>query len=74
MKTHNFWQSPLSYFWAPDNDDDDGEDNIKSFAATKILDAKFEKVYIDDVVNAQNYINKIQKQKLLRVLKNMIIV
>ena len=42
MKTYNFWQSPLSYFWALD-DDDDGEENIESFVATQILDAKYEK-------------------------------
>ena len=67
-KTHNFWQSPLLYFWDLDNDDD-GEDNIESFATTKILDAKYEKVDINDAVNAQNHLDKIQNKKLLRVLE-----
>ena len=62
------WQSPLSYFWALE-DDDDGEENIESFHSTKILDVKYEKVDINDVVNEQKYFNKSQKQKLIKVLE-----
>ena len=49
MKIHDFWQTPMSYFLALDHDDDRKE-NIKSFAATKILDAIYEKVDINEVV------------------------
>ena len=66
MKTHNFWQTPLSYFWALD---DDGEEEIlESLATTKILDAKYEKVNIGDVIQAQTHLNKDQQQKLRDVL------
>ena len=67
MKTNNFWNTPLSYFWALDNDDESSE-NIESFATTKILDAKYEKVDIDDVIQSQKHLNKIQQQKLREVL------
>ena len=58
----------MSYFWALDDDDNEKE-NIDSFAATEILDATYEKVDINEVVNNQNHLNQIQKKKLLSVLE-----
>ena len=66
MKTHTFWQTPLSYFWA--FDDDGEEETLESLAATQILDAKYEKINIDDVIQAQTHLNSDQKSKLHNVL------
>ena len=45
-----------------------GEDWLDSYA-TEILDAKYEKANILDVVNNQKHLNKSQRNDLFRVLK-----
>ena len=60
MKTDDFWKTPLSYYWALD----DKNDEFDSFATTKILDDKYEKVEIDNVIKAQKHLNAEKKQLL----------
>ena len=67
MKTADFWQTPLSYFWALD--DDVNEDGLDLYTATKIEEAKYEKIEINDVINTQNHLNKEQQNKLKNVLE-----
>ena len=52
MKTDDFWNTPLLYYWALDDNDDE----FDFFATTKIMDAKYEKVEIDNVIKAQKHL------------------
>ena len=69
MKTPSFWNSPLSYFWALDEEEEDELDDAECFGTTKILDAKYEKVEISDVITQQHHLAKHQRKLLQNVLE-----
>ena len=61
MKTNDFWTSPLSYHRALDDDEFDA-------FATTILDAKYEKVAITDVVKHLKHLSFSKQQQLQALL------
>ena len=51
-------------FFLQEEDDMFGEDWLDSYAVEKILDAKYEKLYIEELMSKQNHLNDHQKQGL----------
>ena len=68
MKDRHHWNDPVNTFFALLDDDElDGDDAVhESFA--NILDAKYEKTKVDDVVSQQTHLNDNQKTDLKRLL------
>ena len=68
MKTPSFWNTPLSYFWALDVEEEETDD-FDCFATTKILDAKYEKVEIPEVIAQQHHLSNHQQKLLQNILE-----
>lgn len=71
MKTERFIQTTPHYFYSHPTFLDEAEDpdfDPDFFAAQKILDAKYDKVDIDDVISQQTHLNTGQKDGLRSVL------
>ena len=68
MKTSSFWHTPLSYYWAMDGEDEEAGE-FDCLATIKILDAKYGKVEIPDVIAHQHHLSKHQKKLFQLVLE-----